>query len=55
MIKEIDYIEEVDTKFVKNSELRVTEEDLPIEVILEGRKKYILKMTPIGLVLNKKD
>ena len=55
MEKEFDYKENVELKYVKNNELHIGEEDLPIVVIFEGRRKYILKSTPNGLILNKKD
>ncbi len=55
MKKEIDYREDVELKYIKNNELHLGEEDLPITITFEGRRKYILKMTPNGLILNKKD
>lgn len=55
MNKELDFIEkDVTIIKVENNELRLTHDDLPMTIILEGRKKYILIDTPKGLVLNKK-
>ena len=55
MTEEIDYIEkDIVLKEVINNELKLINDDLPITIILEGRKKYILLNTPKGLVLNKK-
>lgn len=55
MRNEIDYKDNIKLKYVKNNELHLSEEDLPITIIFEGRRRYILKMTPNGLILNKKD
>lgn len=53
MNNEIDYTEkEIELKQVVNNELKLTHDDLPMTIILEGRKKYILLNTPKGLVLN---
>jgi hypothetical protein len=55
MNDEIDYVEDVDTKIVRDNELRIEDDDLPITVIFESRRQYVLKSTPTGLILNKKD
>jgi len=55
MNKEIDYIEkDITLKEVINNVLSLTKDDLPMTIILEGRKRYILINTPKGLLLNKK-
>ena len=53
--KEIDFVEkEVDLKEVINNKLKLTIDDLPMTIIFENRKQYILINTPKGLALNKK-
>jgi hypothetical protein len=53
--KEINFVEkEVDLKEVVNNKLKLTIDDLPMTIIFENRKQYVLINTPKGLALNKK-
>jgi hypothetical protein len=52
---EIDYRDDIKRIDVVNGVLKVENEDLPLTIILEGRKKYELKACPEGLLLNKKE
>jgi hypothetical protein len=52
---EIDYRDDIKRIDVVNGILKVENEDLPLTIILEGRKKYELKACPEGLLLNKKE
>lgn len=54
MEKEIKLSDKI--KGTSDNEMFVNTDDLPITIVYEGRKKYILKLTSNDcLVLNKKD
>jgi len=55
MPEEIDYVEDVEIKAVRNNQLKIESEDLPIKIIFESRKEYILMEGEKGLLLNRRD